>query len=329
MFTLQHSKDVFLPIPDNTNTGLQDVIQVMRNGKVSALKVTVDIKHGFSGDLRIALISPAGKSVIMHNRHGGPKPFKKSTFEGTSMAAFKGAPMKGNWTLQINDLAPRDSGMLNNWMLEVKAAHEEKPVGKVMVDIPDNSEEGLISLCEFKEDGTLEALKVSMNVSHAYIGDLTATLTAPSGKKATLHNREGGALKNINKTYKDAATAAFAGESIKGIWKLQINDHDKRDTGVLNGWGLSMKIGGDKDDLTRIEGIGPKIAALLNADGIYSFVDLSQASKKQLQACLDKGGNNFKTHEPTTWAQQASMAALGDWKNLKKWQDELDGGKVK
>ena len=32
--------------------------------------------------------------------------------------------------------------------------------------------------------------------------------------------------------------------------------------------------------------------------------------------------------DPTTWPKQAKMAAAGDWDALKKWQDELDGGKA-
>jgi large subunit ribosomal protein L21 len=34
------------------------------------------------------------------------------------------------------------------------------------------------------------------------------------------------------------------------------------------------------------------------------------------------------SHDPETWPKQAGMAASGDWDGLKKWQDELDGGKA-
>ncbi len=81
------------------------------------------------------------------------------------------------------------------------------------------------------------------------------------------------------------------------------------------------------DDLKKIEGIGPKIAELLAADGIATFADLAKASKKQLEAVLESAGARYKAHDPTTWAAQAKMAAEGKWDELKKWQDELDGGK--
>jgi predicted flap endonuclease-1-like 5' DNA nuclease len=83
------------------------------------------------------------------------------------------------------------------------------------------------------------------------------------------------------------------------------------------------------DDLTKIEGIGPKIASLLKADGIETFEKLSKSSEKTLKGILDKAGPRFQIHNPSTWAAQAKIAAKGDWKALKKWQDELNGGKVK
>ncbi len=83
------------------------------------------------------------------------------------------------------------------------------------------------------------------------------------------------------------------------------------------------------DNLTKIEGIGPKIASLLIADGIVTFLDLSKAKLTQLETVLRNAGPRFKMHKPTTWAEQAKLAAKGNWAELKKLQDELDGGKRK
>jgi large subunit ribosomal protein L27 len=82
------------------------------------------------------------------------------------------------------------------------------------------------------------------------------------------------------------------------------------------------------DDLKKIEGIGPKIADLLIADGIVTFVDLAAASVERIQGVLDAAGPRYKIHNPTTWAQQSQMAADGKWDELKAWQDELNGGKA-
>ena len=85
--------------------------------------------------------------------------------------------------------------------------------------------------------------------------------------------------------------------------------------------------GAAKDDLKKIEGIGPKIEELLNAEGIRTFQDLAAAAYERLKDILTAAGNRYKMHDPATWAQQSQMAADGNWTDLKKWQDELSGGK--
>ena len=81
------------------------------------------------------------------------------------------------------------------------------------------------------------------------------------------------------------------------------------------------------DDLKKIEGVGPKIADLLNADGIKTFADLAKAKQPKLQAILEAAGPRYKMHNPTTWPEQAKLAANGKWDELNKLQDELKGGK--
>jgi len=80
------------------------------------------------------------------------------------------------------------------------------------------------------------------------------------------------------------------------------------------------------DDLKKIEGIGPKIAKLLIAEGITTFADLAKAEQPQLKAILVAAGTRFKLHDATTWPEQATLAAAGKWDELAKLQAELDGG---
>ena len=81
-----------------------------------------------------------------------------------------------------------------------------------------------------------------------------------------------------------------------------------------------------KDDLTKVEGIGPKIQGLLNNDGIWSWKQLSESSEKRLQKILDDAGPAYTIHKPKTWAKQALLCHNGEWDKLKKWQSELKGG---
>lgn len=82
-----------------------------------------------------------------------------------------------------------------------------------------------------------------------------------------------------------------------------------------------------KDNLKKIEGIGPKIETLLNEKGILTFDDLSKAKLTTLKAVLADAGSRFKMHDPGTWAEQAKLAAAGETEKLAKLQAELKGGK--
>ncbi len=82
-----------------------------------------------------------------------------------------------------------------------------------------------------------------------------------------------------------------------------------------------------KDDLRKIEGIGPKIAGLLQAEGINTFGDLAGAKVATLRGILEKAGSRYRMHDPKTWSKQAKLAAKGDWEKLQTMQQQLKGGK--
>ncbi len=79
------------------------------------------------------------------------------------------------------------------------------------------------------------------------------------------------------------------------------------------------------DDLKVIEGIGPKIASTLQAAGIQTFAQLAQTEVETLHRILEDAG--LRLADPTTWPEQARLAAKGNWEALKKLQDSLKGGR--
>jgi ribosomal protein S1 len=91
---------------------------------------------------------------------------------------------------------------------------------------------------------------------------------------------------------------------------------------------VEATISGKADDLKIIEGIGPKIAELLNADGIITFKDLAGTSVERIQGILDAAGPRYRMHDPSTWPNQSQLAADGKMDELKILQDNLKGGKV-
>ena len=79
------------------------------------------------------------------------------------------------------------------------------------------------------------------------------------------------------------------------------------------------------DDLTIVEGIGPKINQVLHAAGIQSLSQLSDSDVVQLKEILIAAG--LRLADPTTWPQQARLAAAGDLETLKALQASLKGGR--
>lgn len=83
----------------------------------------------------------------------------------------------------------------------------------------------------------------------------------------------------------------------------------------------------EKVDLTKVEGIGPKIAEIFTKNGIATYEALASAKVDTLKGLLTAAGSRYQMHDPTTWPKQASLLATGKLAELKKLQDELKGGK--
>lgn len=79
------------------------------------------------------------------------------------------------------------------------------------------------------------------------------------------------------------------------------------------------------DDLTRIEGIGPKVKQVLNEAGIRTFESLADADPSEVQNTLNEAG--LQMMDPTGWIEQARLAAREDWDELENLQKKLKGGR--
>ena len=88
---------------------------------------------------------------------------------------------------------------------------------------------------------------------------------------------------------------------------------------------VNPELEGREDDLTKIEGIGPKVAKVLKEAGITSFDALSRADAGEVKAALNEAG--LQMMNPEGWIEQADLAAKEDWEGLEKLQGELKGGR--
>ena len=82
------------------------------------------------------------------------------------------------------------------------------------------------------------------------------------------------------------------------------------------------------DDLTIIEGIGPKVAKIFVEAGITSFAELAGKTKEELEAILDPNGPVYVAMDPTTWPQQAQLLADGKMEEFNALTEKLKGGRA-
>ncbi|MEZ4752405.1 MAG: proprotein convertase P-domain-containing protein [Bdellovibrionota bacterium] len=116
------------------------------------------------------------------------------------------------------------------------------------LDIPDNDENGLIEMLELSADGKVSNLKVKLDITHPYRGDLSVALESPAGTRVLLHDRTGGSNDNLQGAYPETLVPAESlskldGEALSGTWKLHVSDHANSDKGVLNSWGIGAVTG--------------------------------------------------------------------------------------
>ena len=312
-------------IPDNEKNGLVDCIKMQRNLSIQAVELDVNIEHPYSGDVGIELHGPGGKSVSVFEPNRKPGKNVKQLFSGAKFDVFKGMKSKGDWKIKVVDSGARDNGKLVDWTLKFKLANAKKSE----VFITDEDSLTSVQYCHHGEN--VQTISADVHVEHGHVGDLVLDLTSPGGKTVTLQSKMGGANKQIKTTYKDELKSLI-GEASQGKWTLKINDTMPRDSGRLVSWALNLKTGkpaapSRPDDLTKIEGIGPKIAEILNNGGIKTFEGLATSDAGDIKNLLDAAGPRFKMHNPGSWPRQSRMAADGNWEALEKLQDELDGGR--
>lgn len=89
---------------------------------------------------------------------------------------------------------------------------------------------------------------------------------------------------------------------------------------------VPTKSSAEVEDLTKIEGIGPKAAEALNNKGVVTYKDLAEAAPDTIKEILTEASSRMAHLDPTTWPKQAQMAADGKWDELKEWQENAKGG---
>lgn len=79
------------------------------------------------------------------------------------------------------------------------------------------------------------------------------------------------------------------------------------------------------DDLTVLEGVGPKIQSVLNAAGIFTYRRLASTSAEELRRVLLNAG--LRLADPATWPEQAGLLAAADFAAFQALTAQLKAGR--
>lgn len=238
-----------LTIPDKDPGGVSDAIRVGLGGLVRSITVGCDITHTYVGDLRVELEGPGGERALLHNMTGaGADDLKRQwrSADSAALAAFVGAPVRGDWVLRVSDHLGQDTGRLNAWTLEIDLASDAQTVelsAAPRLDIPDANGAGVASHLTVNEEGTVQALEVEAAVTHTFVGDLRIELVAPGGARAVLHERTGGNQRNLLLRLDSAGSEKLrplVGQPMRGNWVLRVTDLEPWDQGTLERWSLTV-----------------------------------------------------------------------------------------
>ncbi|MFC8018078.1 M28 family metallopeptidase [[Kitasatospora] papulosa] len=102
-------------VPDNGAAVTSSVAVTGRTGNApSALKVGVDIKHTYRGDLVVDLLAPDGTAYRLKNSSSSDS---ADNVIATYTVNASAETANGTWKLQVRDVAAQDTGYVDSWQL--------------------------------------------------------------------------------------------------------------------------------------------------------------------------------------------------------------------
>jgi lysyl endopeptidase len=114
------SSDVPKAIPDNSAAGVTSTLEIPAPGTAQKAKVSFHVEHTYVGDLKVSLISPSGREIVLHANAGGGA--DNITVTDKEVPELNGQPITGAWKLKAVDSAGQDTGKLVSWKLTFRTA---------------------------------------------------------------------------------------------------------------------------------------------------------------------------------------------------------------
>lgn len=123
---------------------------------------------------------------------------------------------------------------------------------------------------------------------------------------------------DLEKQNRDSMTRAEGAEVKVGELEKSLEENE-REVAALKARSRAMQ-----DNFAYITGIGPKVSAVLRSAGINTFAQLASTDMNRIRDILEaENPNLLRLTDPSTWPEQARMAAEEDWEALQALQDSL------
>ncbi len=164
------------------------------------------------------------------------------TLPGLYAGTYTVIASKTNWATQAEEVALADGEQRTDVNFALTGTTEMTTCSTPGLAIVDN--ETISDSINVTEEGTISAVRVYVDITHTWRGDLQVSLLSPAGTEVLLHNRSGSSADDILGWYPDELSPeggdlnTLIGEALVGDWTLVVTDNAGGDTGTLNEWCL-------------------------------------------------------------------------------------------
>ncbi|MEE4261680.1 MAG: S8 family serine peptidase [Desulfobacteraceae bacterium] len=254
--------DAILAPPGATDRGFVEITPGLRTGEVHTTNIDVRstaiplrVVMAYSdypgpslvNNLNLILVAPDGQRYAGNQAIGTSLTMDvKNNVEVIHIPN----PEPGSWTLQVVGSniphGPQEFALV--YLAQLSGASEKEEIYEEVAPdlaIPDDDATGVTSTIAVSRPGIIGSVKVGVNITHTYIGDLRLVLSAPDNTRIVLHERTGASTDDLVKTYDVHTTPDLAqlnGKSASGDWKLMVSDNAGIDVGKLRRWDLSIQL---------------------------------------------------------------------------------------
>jgi subtilisin-like proprotein convertase family protein len=119
--------------PDRSAGHAVSSIEIQDLGPAAEARVRIELEHTYRSDLRIALVTPKGKHLVLLEQEGAGENDVKKTF---TVALPPGTTSDGTWSLVVSDLVQLDSGKLDKWSITLAHPQRKQPAQASATDTP-------------------------------------------------------------------------------------------------------------------------------------------------------------------------------------------------